>query len=159
MVSNLPESPVPYTIAGQARMKMIMEMVQHTTGEDRLLNRTRPDTAKRDSFLPPTTAHPFYNNGDHFGPREIATSSGSSGSHPVCHLGFGLDLAFELCHLSLDGAQHNNVDYSGPWCILHGEGAGRSWAISDTPNTCIWGGAKTDIVNVKNTTTLKGPSG
>jgi len=110
-----------------------MEVVQHTTDEGRVVNRTGPDMAMRDSFLPPVIAHPFYNNGDHFGPRETATSSGFSGLHPLCYLGFGLCLAFELCHSSLDAARYNNnADYYGPWCILRWQGAGRSWAMGDT---------------------------
>jgi len=32
---------------------------------------------------------------------------------------------------------YNNVDHSNPWCILHGEGAGRSWALSETSNISL----------------------
>jgi len=32
---------------------------------------------------------------------------------------------------------NNNVDHSSPWCILHGEGAGRSWAFGETSNLCL----------------------
>jgi len=32
---------------------------------------------------------------------------------------------------------YNNVDHFRPWCILRGEGAGRSWAISETSKICL----------------------
>ena len=148
MISGLPESLVADFVAGRGAMKMTVQVGRsRTIGEGRLVSSARSVVANRDSLLPWMIAHPSYNKVDGLGPTDTATSSGSSGSEPVCHPGFGLCLAFELCHLSLDAAPHNNnVDYSGPCGILHGEGVGRSWAISDTSNTCVWGGAKNQSI-------------
>ena len=54
------------------------------------------------------------------------------------------------------GTERQEDHYRNPWSTLHGEGAGRSWAISKTPSNYIRGGAKTDKVYIETRILKKG---
>ena len=99
---------------GSGSETMTMEAVQqHTAGGGRLLSHARPDMATLNSSVTPVIVR-RYNNVDCWFPIEIATAPMESGP----------------CN--------DDNDYSGPWCILRWQGAGRSWATGDIHIPVSW---------------------
>ena len=74
MIDDLPGMRARLYSRGSSKETMTMEVVQqHTTGEGRLVDRTRPDMAKRNSSAPIVIEDLNYNNKiDRCGVTEIA---------------------------------------------------------------------------------------